>query len=176
MLFGRFNLFSAMDAFPLTDAVLEFDDSSSVAIRPAGRALDGVGPRSELGALCQVVGRGGADWPVRGSPGRVLRTGRGVDSGATGTGWPRGCGLCRVRCRVPFRLAAQERAAACQAQGGRAQRGGDRSGDCYRRHRSGRTCRYPLATRSCSDRMFARAADHCRCPGAARRTIWPAGR
>ena len=85
MLFGRFNLFSAMDAFPLTDAVLEFDDSSSVAIRPAGRALDGVGPRSELGALCQVVGRGGPDWPVRGSPGRVLRTGRGVDSGATGT-------------------------------------------------------------------------------------------
>ena len=44
MLFGRKNLFSATDAFPLTDAVLEFDDSSSVAVRPARRALDGYGP------------------------------------------------------------------------------------------------------------------------------------
>ena len=47
MVFGRKNLFSATDAFPLTDAVLEFDDSSSVAVRPGRRALDGFGPRGE---------------------------------------------------------------------------------------------------------------------------------
>ena len=37
MFFARKNLFSATDAFPLTDAVLEFDDSSSAAsaaVRP----------------------------------------------------------------------------------------------------------------------------------------------
>ena len=50
MVFGRKNLFSAMDAFPLTDAVLEFDDSSSVAVRPGRRALDGFGPRGERSA------------------------------------------------------------------------------------------------------------------------------
>eukprot|EP01030_Chromulinospumella_sphaerica_P000159 gene159-161_t len=50
MLFGRKNLFSATDAFPLTDAVLEFDDSSSVAVRPGRRALDGFGPRGERSA------------------------------------------------------------------------------------------------------------------------------
>ena len=53
MLFGRFNLFSAMDAFPLTDAVLEFDDSSSVAVRPGRRALVGFGRRGELGACAK---------------------------------------------------------------------------------------------------------------------------
>ena len=50
MLFGRKNLFSATDAFPLTDAVLEFDDSSSVAVRPGRRAVDGFGPRGERSA------------------------------------------------------------------------------------------------------------------------------
>lgn len=45
MLFGRKNPFSATDAFPLSDAVMEFDDSSSAAVRPARRALDGFGPR-----------------------------------------------------------------------------------------------------------------------------------
>ena len=50
MLFGSKNLFSATDAFPLTDAVLEFDDSSSVAVRPGRRALDGFGPRGERSA------------------------------------------------------------------------------------------------------------------------------
>jgi diguanylate cyclase len=46
MLFGRKNLFSATDAFPLTDAVLEFDDSSAAAVRPGRRALDGFGSRA----------------------------------------------------------------------------------------------------------------------------------
>ena len=50
MLFGRKNLFSATDAFPLTDAVLEFDDSSSVAVRSGWRALGGFGPRGERSA------------------------------------------------------------------------------------------------------------------------------
>ncbi len=53
MLFGRKNLFSATDAFPLTDAVLEFDDSSSVAVRPGRRALVGFGRRGELGACAK---------------------------------------------------------------------------------------------------------------------------
>jgi len=60
MLFGRKNLFSATDAFPLTDAVLEFDDSSSVAVRPGRRALDGFGPRGERSASSKwwaVAGR-----------------------------------------------------------------------------------------------------------------------
>lgn len=47
MLFGRKNPFSATDAFPLSDAVLEFDDSSSASVRPGRRVLDGVGPRGE---------------------------------------------------------------------------------------------------------------------------------
>lgn len=46
MLFGRKNLFSATDVFPLTDAVLEFDDSSAAAVRPGRRALDGFGSRA----------------------------------------------------------------------------------------------------------------------------------
>ena len=46
MFFGRKNPFSATDAFPLSDAVMEFDDSSSAMVRPARRALDGMGPRS----------------------------------------------------------------------------------------------------------------------------------
>lgn len=46
MFFGRKNPFSATDAFPLSDAVMEFDDSSSVMVRPARRALDGMGARS----------------------------------------------------------------------------------------------------------------------------------
>ncbi len=45
MLFGRKNPFSATDAFPLSDAVMEFDDSSSAMVRPARRALDGFGAR-----------------------------------------------------------------------------------------------------------------------------------
>lgn len=49
MLFGRKNLFSATDAFPLTDAVLEFDDSSSVAVRP-GRRAGRLWPRGERSA------------------------------------------------------------------------------------------------------------------------------
>lgn len=49
MLFGRKKQFSATDAFPLSDAVLEFDDSSSVAVRPGRRALDGFDPRGERG-------------------------------------------------------------------------------------------------------------------------------
>lgn len=50
MLFGRKNPFSATDAFPLSDAVMEFDDSSAALVRPARRALDGLGPRSGRGA------------------------------------------------------------------------------------------------------------------------------
>ncbi len=50
MLFGRKNPFSATDAFPLSDAVMEFDDSSSATVRPARRALDGLGERSQTGA------------------------------------------------------------------------------------------------------------------------------
>ncbi|MBT9513222.1 MAG: GGDEF domain-containing protein [Acidovorax sp.] len=50
MFFGRKNLFSATDAFPLSDAVLEFDDSSSVTVRPGRRALDGFGARGEWNA------------------------------------------------------------------------------------------------------------------------------
>ena len=50
MLFGSKNLFSATDAFPLTDAVMGFDDSSSVAVRPGWRALDGFGPPGECSA------------------------------------------------------------------------------------------------------------------------------
>ncbi|KRD27390.1 diguanylate cyclase [Acidovorax sp. Root267] len=46
MFFGRKNPFSTTDAFPLSDAVMEFDDSSSASVRPARRALDGVGPRN----------------------------------------------------------------------------------------------------------------------------------
>ncbi|MBV7455876.1 GGDEF domain-containing protein [Acidovorax sp. sif1233] len=46
MFFGRKNPFSATDAFPLSDAVMEFDDSSSAMARPARRAMDGLGPRS----------------------------------------------------------------------------------------------------------------------------------
>ena len=49
MLFGRKNLFSATDAFPLTDAVLEFDDSSSAAVRP-GRRAGRLWPRGERSA------------------------------------------------------------------------------------------------------------------------------
>lgn len=45
MLFGRKTPFSATDAFPLSEAVMEFDDSSSSTVRPARRALDGVGSR-----------------------------------------------------------------------------------------------------------------------------------
>ncbi len=45
MLFGRKNPFSATDAFPLSDAVMEFDDSSLAAVRPARRARDGIGVR-----------------------------------------------------------------------------------------------------------------------------------
>ena len=45
MLFGRKTPFSATDAFPLSEAVMEFDDSSSATVRPARRALDGVGSR-----------------------------------------------------------------------------------------------------------------------------------
>jgi hypothetical protein len=45
MLFGRKIPFSATDAFPLSEAAMEFDDSSSTTVRHARRALDGVGPR-----------------------------------------------------------------------------------------------------------------------------------
>lgn len=45
MFFGRKNPFSATDAFPLSDAVMEFDDSSTAAVRPARRAMDVVGPQ-----------------------------------------------------------------------------------------------------------------------------------
>ena len=47
MLFGRKNPFSATDAFPLSDAVMEFDDSSSAMVRPARRALDSFGARPQ---------------------------------------------------------------------------------------------------------------------------------
>lgn len=46
MFFGRKNPFSATDAFPLSEAVMEFDDSSAVPVRPARRATDGMGPRA----------------------------------------------------------------------------------------------------------------------------------
>jgi diguanylate cyclase (GGDEF)-like protein len=45
MFFGRKNPFSATDAFPLSDAVMEFDDSASSVVRPARRAMDVVGPQ-----------------------------------------------------------------------------------------------------------------------------------
>ena len=53
MIFGRKNPFSATDAFPLSDAVMEFDDSSSAAVRPARRAMDGLGPRAGRSAAQQ---------------------------------------------------------------------------------------------------------------------------
>ncbi|MFY3386942.1 diguanylate cyclase [Paracidovorax sp. MALMAid1276] len=59
MFFGRKNPFSATDAFPLSDAVMEFDESSSAAVRPARRALDGVGERPAPGAV--------RDWRAAGS-------------------------------------------------------------------------------------------------------------
>ena len=45
MLFGRKTPFSTTDAFPLSEAVMEFDDSSTASVRPARRALDSVGSR-----------------------------------------------------------------------------------------------------------------------------------
>lgn len=53
MLFGRKNPFSSTDAFPLSDAVLEFDDSSSGGVRQARRTLDGFGVRAQLNARHQ---------------------------------------------------------------------------------------------------------------------------
>ena len=53
MLFGRKNPFSSTDAFPLSDAVLEFDDSSSGGVRRARRTLDGFGVRAQLNARHQ---------------------------------------------------------------------------------------------------------------------------
>jgi diguanylate cyclase (GGDEF)-like protein len=53
MLFGRKNPFSSTDAFPLSDAVLEFDDSSSGEVRRARRTLDGFGVRAQLNARHQ---------------------------------------------------------------------------------------------------------------------------
>ena len=53
MLFGRKNPFSSTDAFPLSDAVLEFDDSSSGGVRRARRSLDGFGVRAQLNARHQ---------------------------------------------------------------------------------------------------------------------------
>lgn len=53
MFFGRKTPFSATDAFPLSDAVMEFDDSSSGAAsiaRPARRAVDVLGPRADRSA------------------------------------------------------------------------------------------------------------------------------
>ena len=51
MFFGRKNPFSATGAFPLSDAVMEFDDSSSQAVvRPARRATDGLVPPGGQGA------------------------------------------------------------------------------------------------------------------------------
>ena len=46
MLFGRKPSFSATDAFPLSDAVMEFEDSTA-ALRPERRALDGFGVRAQ---------------------------------------------------------------------------------------------------------------------------------
>ncbi|RZJ12551.1 MAG: diguanylate cyclase [Acidovorax sp.] len=59
MFFGRKNPFSATDAFPLSDAVMEFDDSASAMVRPARRAMDGLGPqgaRSVAQQWVQVLG------------------------------------------------------------------------------------------------------------------------
>jgi len=54
MFFGRKNPFSATGAFPLSDAVMEFDDSSSPAmVRPARRAMDGLAPPGGPGARRQ---------------------------------------------------------------------------------------------------------------------------
>lgn len=53
MFFGRKNPFSATDAFPLSDAVMEFDDSSSAAARPARRAMDVVGTQGGRGVAQQ---------------------------------------------------------------------------------------------------------------------------
>jgi len=50
MFFGRKNPFSATDAFPLSDAVMEFDDSSAAVVRPARRAMDGLGVQGARGA------------------------------------------------------------------------------------------------------------------------------
>jgi diguanylate cyclase (GGDEF)-like protein len=59
MFFGRKNPFSATDAFPLSDAVMEFDDSSSAAVRPARRVLDGIGIRSHRNPRHQWMTAGG---------------------------------------------------------------------------------------------------------------------
>ncbi|MBV7541305.1 diguanylate cyclase [Acidovorax sp. sic0104] len=65
MFFGRKNPFSPTDAFPLSDAVMEFHDSSSAAVRPGRRAMDGLGPQGGRGASAaqqwlQVLGLIGA--------------------------------------------------------------------------------------------------------------------
>jgi diguanylate cyclase (GGDEF)-like protein len=59
MLFGRKTPFSATDAFPLSEAVMEFDDSSSATVRPARRALDAVGARSGSSVRQQWLQAGG---------------------------------------------------------------------------------------------------------------------
>ena len=59
MFFRRKNPFSATDAFPLSEAVMEFDDSSSVAVRPARRAMDGMGPQGGQSAVRQWLQAGG---------------------------------------------------------------------------------------------------------------------
>lgn len=53
MLFGRKIPFSATDVFPLSDAVMEFDDSSSGPARPARRVLDSFGVRARHNARRQ---------------------------------------------------------------------------------------------------------------------------
>lgn len=59
MFFGRKNPFSATDAFPLSDAIMEFDDSSSASVRPARRALDGLGMRAQRSPQHQWATVGG---------------------------------------------------------------------------------------------------------------------
>ena len=55
MFFARKKPFSATDIFPLTDAVLEFHDSSAAAVHAGRRATDGLGP--------QTLGVAGRQWP-----------------------------------------------------------------------------------------------------------------
>lgn len=48
MIFRSKTPFSSTDAFPLSDAVLEFDDSAAVTMPPARRQLDAFGPAAVL--------------------------------------------------------------------------------------------------------------------------------
>lgn len=104
MFFGRKNPFSATDAFPLSEAVMEFDDSSAAPVRPARRALDAMGPRGGargpahewllagglislyVAALFGCYAMGLVEWDVLAVLGGLIILGGGVFWGIFGSG------------------------------------------------------------------------------------------